>query len=196
MPDAEAPGAAESAAALAGLGRSGIGDSAAPEPFAVPGAAESPWGTVFPGAPPDGWELPPAKLGPGGLSPAASFGMPAAARSGSLLAGANGGGCGGRPAATRWRTTGVAARSELVEVTDSGSPADVPAPLGGGTSTGAGPGLEVAGAASGRACSRLLPPGGVSSEFTAYAPTSTPTTAATTEFGLVSTPPPRWRLHA
>jgi hypothetical protein len=186
MPDAgiEAPGVAESVPALAGLGRSGIGDSAAPAPLAVPGAAESPW------------ELPPATLGPGGLSPAVALAMPAAARSGSPFAGANGGGCGGRPAATRWRTTGVAARSEVVEVTDSGSPADVPAPLGGGTSRGAGPGLEVAGVASGRARSRLLPPGGVSSEFTAYAPTSTPTMAATTEFDLVSTPRPRWRLHA
>ena len=71
---------------------------------------------------------------------------------------------GGRPV---WRP-----ESGLVEVTDRGSP--VPATLGGGTSTRAGPGLEVAGAACGRARSRPLPPGGVSSEFTAYAPTSTP----------------------
>ena len=138
MPDAgiEGPGAAETAAALAG-GRSGVGDSAACGLLAAPGATGFVWGAAFAGA-----------------------------------ATENGGGCGGRPAATRWRTAGVASRSGLVEVTDRGSP--VPATLGGGTSTRAGPGLEVAGAACGRARSRPLPPGGVSSEFTAYAPTSTP----------------------
>jgi hypothetical protein len=188
MPDAgiAGPGAAETT--LAGLVRSCIGDSTAPEPLAVPGAAGSPWGTVFAGAPTDEWEVPPEKPAAGGLSPIVPLVMPAAVRSASAapLADASGGGCGGRSAATRWRTPGAAARSELVEVADKGSPA-MPATLGGGTSTGTGPGLEVAVAASGRARSRPLPPGGVSSEFTAYAPTSTPTMAATTKFNLVST---------
>jgi hypothetical protein len=98
----------------------------------------------------------------------AALAKPIVVRSGPVapLAGASGGGCGGRPEATRWRAPGASARSG-------------PVALAGGTPADAGSALEVAGEVLGGPGSRPLPPGGVSSEFTAYAPTPTPTIAAT-----------------
>ena len=98
-----------------------------------------------------------------------------------------GGGCGGRPDATRWPAADASGRSGLAPCTggsleDAGEdgPADgLPSDLSNRSASVSG-GSEVADAASGSGGLRPLPPGGVLSEFTAYIPASTPTIAATT----------------
>jgi len=139
---------------------------------------------------PDGSGFPPAPLGEPENS-GLGRGVPALADPGS-------GGCGGKPAAIRWRAPGAVGRSRLVAGragSDSlGRTGGLPAALGAGCPvglrepTGGGPdrstivaGSEGAVGARGRAGSRPLFPGGAFPEFTAYVPTLTPTMAATVE---------------
>src|SRR5262245_15843788 len=100
---------------------------------------------------------------------------------------AAGGGCGGRPAATRWPAAGPSPRSGLArwiggslgDAGEDGPAEGVPDNLSNRSASVSG-GSEAADAASGSGGLRPLLPGGVLSEFTAYIPTSTPTIAATT----------------
>jgi hypothetical protein len=174
---AEGPAAAVAAVTFPDLCVPGVANS--PESGTV-GAPPARAGAPFPGVTAGGKELPPPTPGNGAFSPVSPFVRSAVARSGPVasLADARGGGCGGRPDATRWPAGDVSARSGpgLLEVFGTGWAAGR-APPGGGTSTGVGSGCEAALAPEG-AGSRPLPAGGVSSEFTAYAPTSTPTIAA------------------
>jgi hypothetical protein len=92
-----------------------------------------------------------------------------------------GGGCGGRPAATRWPAADASGRSVLARwiggsLEDAGEdgPADGVLDALSNRSASVCGRSEVAGAASGSGGLRPLLPGGVFSEFTAYTPTSTP----------------------
>src|SRR5215470_6124013 len=114
-----------------------------------------------------------------------------------LFAAPNGEGCGGRPAATRWRAADASGRSGLAGWANGWLAAAGGDPADAGALDRGSPVLEGSAEASGRAGSRPLRPGGALCEVTGYVPTFTPTTAAITasNSGPDPRPPPR-REHA
>ena len=161
-------------------GRPDIGGSGSPAPSSTrPGDAG--------GGPPEA-----AAEAPGEAEVAA--GLPSRERSGIGRSGAAappvgpgiatldaiGGGCGGKPAATRWPAAGASGRSALArwiggsleDAGEDGPADDVLDALSNRSASVCGR-SEVAGAASGSGGLRPLFPGGVLSEFTAYTPAST-----------------------
>jgi hypothetical protein len=121
-----------------------------------------------------------------GLGPVAPLAKPIPGALGRnwFLVDANGAGCGGKPAAIRWRGVGrpgepedgelEACTGNLPEAAGAGGRAEACADKGVAVVSPGEPAADASGDPRCRAGSRPLPPGGVIPEFTADTPTSTP----------------------